>query len=172
MKFSSTFLVIALVSTVALGKVTIHKFENCDANADYPIKMTFKIKSDNGVQMVEEGSLSSKVPLGNNILDVAEVYSKENGKYEHLITLKEGLCDAVNKYMGDFMHDIQEAAGLERGVCPVPAGDYKISDHTLDFQKFKFKKIPDGDFRVQVTLLDQTTNETLHCHNVEFSIEK
>jgi hypothetical protein len=68
---------------VALGKVTIHKFENCDANADYPIKMNFKIKSDNGVQMVEEGSLSSKVPLGNNIL----VRSVDNLSHEIIETI-------------------------------------------------------------------------------------
>ena len=52
---------------MAQRKVTITKFENCDANADYPIKMSFKIKEENGVQILEEGSVSSKVALGNNI---------------------------------------------------------------------------------------------------------
>ncbi|XP_008198252.1 uncharacterized protein LOC103314317 [Tribolium castaneum] len=174
MNFVSVILSVVACYHVTQAKVTVTKFENCDNNADYPIKMTFKLKQGgDGMQVLEEGSLSTKVPLGNDILDIADVsYKEDNGAYEHLITIKENLCDAVNKYMGEFMHDIQEAAGLERGKCPVPPGDYKIKDHTLDFQKFKFKKIPDGEFLVKVSLLDAKTNETLNCHNLEFTIEK
>ncbi|KAJ3643052.1 hypothetical protein Zmor_025790 [Zophobas morio] len=169
---SALVIVLFAVSSMAQRKVTITKFENCDANADYPIKMSFKIKEENGVQILEEGSVSSKVALGNNIKDTAEVFAMESGKWEHLITINENLCDAVNKYMGEFMHDLQEKAGLERGACPVPAGDYKVEQHTLDFGNFKFKKIPEGEFRVKVTLVDNTSNETLHCHFLEFKIEK
>lgn len=100
------------------------------------------------------------------------MFVKENGEFEHLITIKESLCDAVNKFMGEFMHDMQEAAGLARGACPIPPGDYQIKDHPLNFEKFKFKRIPDGEFRVIVTLKDTTTNEILNCHTVEFDITK
>ena len=56
------------------------------------------------------------------------MFAMESGKWEHLITINENLCDAVNKYMGEFMHDLQEKAGLERGACPVPA---VISTHVF-----------------------------------------
>lgn len=52
---------------MAYAKVTITKFENCDANADYPVKMTFQLGESDGMQVLKEGTFSSKVPLGKNI---------------------------------------------------------------------------------------------------------
>lgn len=48
-----------------------------------------------------------------------DVYISQNGEYVHFITVKEPLCEAMNKYLGDFMHGIQEAVGLKAGSCPV-----------------------------------------------------
>lgn len=50
------------------GKVTVNKFESCDSKIDYPIKIDFKLKDSNGMQILEEGSLKTKVPLGNDII--------------------------------------------------------------------------------------------------------
>lgn len=50
------------------AKIHLHKIEHCDANADYPIKFNLRVKGETGMQVVEEGNVSTKIPLGNNIM--------------------------------------------------------------------------------------------------------
>lgn len=47
--------------------------------------------------------------------------SKDQKSFKPVFNLyDENACDAIKKYLGDFIVEMQKSAGIEPGTCPVP----------------------------------------------------
>lgn len=97
-----------------------------------------------------------------------DVYTFENNKYELLANLKKsGTCEIMKNYVGEFAYDLQEASGIKRNTCPVPKGEYKLSNYKIDFDKILFKNIPTGIIRLKIEANANESNELLCCLDID-----
>ncbi|KAL3268528.1 hypothetical protein HHI36_007637 [Cryptolaemus montrouzieri] len=161
---------VLFLAYVVNAKVTVKRLQQCDDNPNYKIKLTAHIREEGGVQVVG-GNLKADIELGDNIENNVDVYSLEKGEFTFMLNVKETMCNALHNYMGDFGYDMQKAAGLKPGACPLPPGDYSIKDHPLDFSKFKYRDVPKGTLKIKSNMIEIKTKEKVGCFELEFSIE-
>ncbi|XP_045474032.1 uncharacterized protein LOC123680274 [Harmonia axyridis] len=147
---------------VVRGKVVVEKIEQCGDGANYKIKFSSHLREEGGVQ-IAGGSLKTEIETGDNVENNVDIYALENGEFKFIINAKETWCNSLHNYMGDFGYDMQKAAGLNPGTCPLPAGEYSIKDHPLDFSKFKFQDVPKGTLKMVDNIIDAKTKEKLGC---------
>ncbi|KAF2895433.1 hypothetical protein ILUMI_10742 [Ignelater luminosus] len=56
--------------------------------------------------------------------------------------------------MGEFWYDLERAAQINPGVCPIRAGKYSVHHALLDFKKISLQTFPFGRLRFIFKLID------------------
>ncbi|KAG5864925.1 hypothetical protein JTB14_019479 [Gonioctena quinquepunctata] len=158
-KFCSVFLVASLVHA---SSIHVDKMEMCDPTADYPVKWMMKLKDENGRQIVEEGSLISRVDLDNNVLGTLKVYTLVDNEWNHLISKEDPICSIKEQYMGEVATQLEKAAGVTQ-TCPYSKGTYKISNYPIDWSKLKYQDFPEGKIKIIGEFNNAKTKEFLGC---------
>ncbi|KAF2901793.1 hypothetical protein ILUMI_04389, partial [Ignelater luminosus] len=85
--------------------------------------------------------IQKKLTSGGDYINVFEIKGKK-------------ACNSLHKYMGEFMYDIEAAAGLIRGMCPVREGKYHVHNVELDYEKTTLQTFPFGNLRITMTTHD------------------
>ncbi|CAH1155944.1 unnamed protein product [Phaedon cochleariae] len=163
--------IMCVAGFIEASPVHIERIEMCDPNKDYPIKWAKKMKEENGVQIVEEGSLTTSVDMDDNIMNNVKIFSWEDDKWRFLISKEDKLCKMIEDFTGDFASDMEKAAGLTKS-CPYPKGHYTVKNYILDFSRFKYKNFPDGKVKLVSEYNDKKTGEQLGCIEAEFSLKR
>ncbi|KAF2899435.1 hypothetical protein ILUMI_06744 [Ignelater luminosus] len=134
------------------------RFDRCDPKANYSVDMDFKIKTVHNVQYAD-GAFKFAVDVGNNIRSNCTIELFTLNKYRHLFSINEkNLCQALHKYMGELMYEIERNAGMPPRVCPIPKGTYHLHNYHLDFQKMALQTFPFGKLRFTEIGYDQQNN--------------
>ncbi|XP_044754355.1 uncharacterized protein LOC123313506 [Coccinella septempunctata] len=162
--------VLGIFVSVVRCKVVVEKIEQCGDATNYKIKFTSHLREEGGIQ-IAGGTLKTDIETGDNVENNVDIYTLDNGEFKFLINAKETWCNSLHNYMGDFGYDMQKAAGINPGTCPLPAGEYSIKDHPLDFSKFKFRDVPKGTLKMVDNILDLKTKEKLGCIEMQVRIE-
>nr|XP_023027640.1 uncharacterized protein LOC111515662 [Leptinotarsa decemlineata] len=143
----------------------------CDPSVDYPIKWMLKLKNDKNGQVIEEGRLTSRIDLDNNILETIKIYSLEDKEWMFVLGKEDFFCDMQKNFFGELATVLEKAAGLEK-TCPYPKGTHKVSNFPIDWSKLKFKDIPDGVIKLTIEYNNVKTNDLLGCLEVELTCKK
>ncbi|KAF2890102.1 hypothetical protein ILUMI_16071 [Ignelater luminosus] len=63
-------------------------------------------------------------------------------------------CTSMHKYFGEFVYDIERAAQLLPGLCPIPQGRY-ANNFLPDYHKINVQNIPFGSLRATEVAFDK-----------------
>ncbi|KAF2892333.1 hypothetical protein ILUMI_13840, partial [Ignelater luminosus] len=100
--------------------VLVKSFENCNPNGNDLLKYNITIKTidkkqfANGVVLLQE-------PLDNSLKVNVDIEMLVGKDYVYLFSINEKKsCDAMHKYLGEFVYDVERRIGLIPGACPIP----------------------------------------------------
>ncbi|XP_016838146.1 uncharacterized protein LOC100678716 [Nasonia vitripennis] len=136
------------ITEVTCGSIEVKNLEIQNVPNDYFGEIETEVKP------VDDNSLISvKVPI---LKGIGEGYQlKVNLKFNNIPILKDQvfpLCDAIAKD-GFFKPLIEkiEPAGKFPSACPIPAGEWSVSDFKINMKDFlPFGVSPSGDFDVEL----------------------
>ncbi|KAF2901792.1 hypothetical protein ILUMI_04388, partial [Ignelater luminosus] len=100
------------------------------------------------------GYIQKKITSGRGYINVFEIKEKK-------------ACDSIHKYMGEFVYDIEAAAGLIRKMCPIPKGRYHVHNLQLNYEKISLQTFPFGNLRITMAIQDDKNRKNLSCLEVE-----
>ncbi|KAF2881987.1 hypothetical protein ILUMI_24190, partial [Ignelater luminosus] len=94
--------------------------------------------------------------------------------YVYLFTIRENkACDALHKYLGEFVYTIERAIGLIPRACPIPKillqNNYHLHNLPIDADKITTAaNFPFGNLRITIDVLD-SKNRCVSC--IEIKVE-
>lgn len=66
---------------------------------------------------------------------------------------EDNACQALNRYIGEFWHDIESQIGMEKGVCPIKKGIYTSNNLYIDLNRLKIQMFLSGKFKSHVRFM-------------------
>nr|CAI5848646.1 unnamed protein product [Callosobruchus analis] len=151
------------------AKVTIHSFQNCEKDKEYPLSVDLKITHDGDKNIIEQGVITNKIDFTKDIKALIEVFHEDGGQWKELIKKEDSLCNMRESFIGEFAEEVEKAAGIT-DACLAKKGVYKLSNFVADFSKVKYKDFLEGKSKVRTTMHNGA--DTVACLEVEFTIEK
>ncbi|KAF2898619.1 hypothetical protein ILUMI_07565, partial [Ignelater luminosus] len=94
--------------------------------------------------------IKKRLPIGDGFMNLFVIREKK-------------ACNSVHNYLGEFIYDVERAAGLITRMCPVSKGRYTVRNLPLDFNKITLQTFPFGSLRFIIVVQDEKHNTNLTC---------
>ncbi|KAF2900307.1 hypothetical protein ILUMI_05880 [Ignelater luminosus] len=160
------FTPLSLVLMQGLDYFHIESVSMCEEVPNQAVKFYLSPRdSVPGLQRVDI-NLTSNKPIGENTKLKCTGYSEINKRWIRLFHYEDDFCHTFNTYVGQLFYDMERAAGILPGTCPMPKGNYHIVNFTLDYQKLKLQSFPFGKMKYLLECSDKTTKAVTSCLNI------
>ncbi|KAF2897823.1 hypothetical protein ILUMI_08353, partial [Ignelater luminosus] len=115
-----------IIGGYARADVILKKAQSCDFSANYAAILNSTIRTIDNKQYIN-AVLTLTLALDNNIRSMVEVKMITGRNSVHLFDINEKKsCDALHKYMGEFIYEFERNDGLIPGMCPIPKIEVEI----------------------------------------------
>ncbi|KAF2894455.1 hypothetical protein ILUMI_11717 [Ignelater luminosus] len=106
--------------SIGFADVLLKALGNCNPNGTDIFKYNLTIKTINKQQYLS-GDMKLQGSFNNSLKVNASVEILAGKNYVYLFTIRENkACDALHKYLGEFVYAIERAMGLIPRTCPIP----------------------------------------------------
>nr|XP_015839282.1 PREDICTED: uncharacterized protein LOC107398696 [Tribolium castaneum] len=168
----SLLLLILAQNTLCEKLFLIKRFELCDNGVDYPCKIYshFVTKKDN---QILTANMTLAEEYGHNTNTDLQMFTffPDSGKTIKVMAVNDTFCKLTRRYLGPFMNDLEKAAQILPGTCPIPKGRYHITNYPLNVNKMFLKNvIPYGTLKFVVTMTNSRSGKLLSCYEAEVQV--
>ncbi|CAH1378857.1 unnamed protein product, partial [Tenebrio molitor] len=151
--------------------VEVKRVEMCNDAVNYPSKFFTSLTTRNGIQYLTS-NLTLSEELGDNVLVFTEVFIDSPGVGKVRLGAANGtFCKITRKYIGPFLHDLEKAAQILPGICPIPKGKYQITDFPINISNMFLKGLlPSGRLTFVGRYTKLRTGQVLMCYEIEIEV--
>ncbi|KAF2895133.1 hypothetical protein ILUMI_11038 [Ignelater luminosus] len=147
------------------ANLIIESSNKCKDVPNQKIDITVKPKTFFNPQVIDVTVITA-IPIGNQLkfsikLDLENKFSVDN--WQHLVTIEDDYCRALQMYLGPLGYDILYAMGIPKGSCPIPKGHYHVVNYTMDLNMLRLQGIPFGKLRVTPKFIEKRDKNVVSC---------
>ncbi|XP_044262346.1 uncharacterized protein LOC123009860 [Tribolium madens] len=97
----------------------IKRFDLCDNGVDYPCKIFSHFVTKKDTQLLT-ANMTLGEEYGHNTNTELQMFTVFSEKEIKVMGVNDTFCKLTRRYLGPFMNDLEKAAQILPGTCPIP----------------------------------------------------